>query len=304
LGKSKALILIALLCLNANAFAQQPVQFSQYMFNDLIINPAYAGADGALSLTFVNRSQWSGIENAPTTQTLSAHTLVKNEKVGLGATVVNDKVGVHKDLTIATNYAYHLPVAERSYLSLGLLMGFSNKRSDYQSLTGGTVNDPKIRNARIADSFFEAGAGIYFRSPKWRIGLSAPALIPHGTSINDTLSVQLDRRHFFMLSKYRFSITQNLDLEPSFLIKYLSGLPVSFDANVNAIYREVLTFGASYRKSESVNLLLKAQVTSQLEVGYVYDYGIGEVSRYSNGSHELMIHYHFQFTKTNVSSPR
>jgi type IX secretion system PorP/SprF family membrane protein len=284
-------------------YGQQKVQFSQYMFNNLVINPAYAGAEEALSLTFIHRSQWSGVENAPTTQTLSAHTLFMNKHLGAGLTIVNDKIGVHKNLSTMSNFAYHLKVGQQSFLSMGLQAGFHTVRSDYASLSGGSF-DPKVSNAPVSEMFFDVGAGFYFRSPRLHIGISAPELLPERLSFQDTLSVQLSRTNLFMFSKYRITLNEILEYEPSVLVKYFPDLPVSFDANINMIYRRVLVLGLSYRNQESIGFLLKAQITPQLELGYVYDHIIGDVSRLSNGSHELMVRYLFKFIETKVSSPR
>ena len=172
--------------------AQQKVQFSQYMFNNLVINPAYAGADEALSLTFIDRRQWSGVDDAPTTQTLSGHTLFKKKHFGLGATLVNDQYGVHKNLSALTDYAYHLQVGKKSFLSMGLQAGVHNTRSDYASLIGGVTNDPRLY-ANVSQTFFDFGAGIYFRSDRLHVGLSAPQLLPETISLSDTLSVRLSR---------------------------------------------------------------------------------------------------------------
>jgi type IX secretion system PorP/SprF family membrane protein len=284
--------------------AQQKMQFTQYMFNGLVINPAYAGADEALSLTFIQRSQWAGIENAPNTQTLSAHTLFKKKHFGLGLTVVNDKIGVHKNLNVLTNYAYHLRVADKSYLSMGIQAGINSLKSDYASLVSTANNDPKLYDPIMSRTFFDFGAGIYFRSPRFHMGVSAPELLPQQFVINDTLSVELSKTNFFIFSKYRMTLNENMDFEPAVLIKYLSGIPISFDVNVNMIYRKVLTLGLSYRKTESIDFLLKVQATPQLQVGYAYDYPIGAISRLSNGSHELMVHYLFRYVQKNVTSPR
>jgi type IX secretion system PorP/SprF family membrane protein len=134
--------------------AQQKMQFTQYMFNGLVINPAYAGADEALSLTFIHRSQWAGVENAPQTQTLSAHTLFKRKHFGLGLTIVNDKIGVHKNLSILSNYAYHLRTGKKSALSFGLQAGMNNQKSDYTSLLTAGNNDPKLYNPVLTETFF------------------------------------------------------------------------------------------------------------------------------------------------------
>jgi type IX secretion system PorP/SprF family membrane protein len=284
--------------------AQQKMQFTQYMFNGLVINPAYAGADEALSLTFIQRSQWSGVENAPSTQTLSAHTLFKKRHFGIGLTIVNDRIGVHKNLSVLTNYAYHLRVGEKSYLSMGFQAGINSLKSDYASLVSAANNDPKLYDPIMSRTFFDFGAGFYFRSPRFHFGVSAPELLPQQFTINDTLSVELSKTNFFIFSKYRMTLNENVDLEPAGLIKYLSGVPVSFDVNINLIYRKVLTLGLSYRKKESVDFLMKAQVSPQLQFGYAYDYPIGVISRLSNGSHELMVHYLFRYVQKNVTSPR
>lgn len=286
-----------------SSFAQQKVQFTQYMFNGLVINPAYAGAEEALSLTFIQRNQWKGIENAPLTQTLSAHTLVKKKKLGLGVTLVKDEIGAHKNLNATTNYAYHIQTGKQSYLSLGVQAGIQNLRSNYSSLNGAS-NDPALNNVDISETFFDFGAGVYFRSPTFEAGLSAPQLLPETVSLNDTLAIRLDRTNLFLFTLYKFSLSESFTFQPSTLLKYLPGLPLSYDVNINVLYRDVLNLGVSYRRNESVDFLFKAQVTPQLQVGYAYDHTIGDVARLSNGSHELMVQYVFRYMKSKVVAPR
>lgn len=286
-----------------SSFAQQKVQFTQYMFNGLVINPAYAGADEALSLTFIQRNQWKGIENAPLTQTLSAHTLVKKKKLGLGITLVKDEIGAHKNLNATTNYAYHIQTGKQSYLSFGIQAGIQNIRSDYSSLNGAS-SDPALSNIDIAETFFDFGAGVYFRSPKFQAGLSAPQLLPERIAVNDTLNFRLDRTNLFLFTLYKFSLSESFNFQPSTLLKYLPGLPLSYDVNLNVLYRDVLNLGVSYRRNESVDFLFKAQVTPQLQLGYAYDHTIGDVARLSNGSHELMVQYVFRYMKSKVVAPR
>jgi type IX secretion system PorP/SprF family membrane protein len=281
---------------------QQQIHFTQYMFNGLVINPAYAGADEALSLTFIQRSQWAGMPNGPETQTLSAHTLFGHKRVGLGLNVVNDKIGVHHNLNVMTNYAYHLQVSERSVLSLGLKAGIHNRRSGYSSLASPTINDPRLVD--VSRTFFDFGMGAYFRSPRFHAGLSVPELIPGRMNINDTLSIRLSKASSMAFVKYVYPVNDFIDIEPSFLLKYLSGLPVTYDINANMVYRKVLTLGLSYRRKESIDFLFKGQITPQLQLGYSYDHPIGVVSRIANGSHELMVQYVFRYLHQKVTSPR
>ena len=299
-----AIVLVSVL--HEQSIAQQKMHFTQYMFNGLVINPAYAGTDEALSVTFIQRSQWAGIENAPSTQTLSGHTLFKQKRFGLGLTLVNDKIGVHKNLNMLSNYAYHLRVGGNAYASMGISAGVRSRKSDYASLIGtfGNNNDPKWSGQTVSHTSFDLGMGLYFRSPKFHAGISAPELIPERITINDTFSIQLSKKNFFVLAKYKIRLSENIDGEPSVLLKYLAGVPVSFDLNMNLTFRKVLTTGLSYRKSESLDFLLKAQVTPQLQFGYAYDYPLGEVAKHSNGSHEVMAHYLFRYVQTNVTSPR
>jgi type IX secretion system PorP/SprF family membrane protein len=273
------------------------------MFDGLVINPAYAGANEALSLMFIDRRQWVGVDKAPSTQTLLAHTLFMKKQFGLGLNVTYDKIGVHKNFSALADYAYHLKVGEESYLSMGIQAGIHNIKSDYASLFNGN-NDPKIYNANVSETFFDFGVGVYYRSPRFHLGLSAPELLPQEISFHDTVSVSLKHVNYFLFSKYRIIISESLNAEPGVLLKYLPGLEASFDINMNMIYREALTVGFSYRRKESVDFLLKAQVTPQLQFGYSYDHPIGYISKLSNGSHEVMIHYIFRYTQTQVPSPR
>ena len=284
--------------------AQQKVQFTQYMFNGLIINPAYAGADEALNLTFIQRKQWANIESSPSTQTLSAHTLFRKKNLGLGFTIINDKIGVHKSLSVLTNYAYHLHVGDNSYLSVGLLAGIHSRKSNYASLAGNTTIDPRLFDTAISYTAFDLGMGLYFRSSRLHVGLSAPEILPKHYALSDTVSVELKNINFFLFAKYLIPLSENIELEPSVLVKYLTGVPLSFDISMNVIYRKVLTLGMSYRKSESLDFMIKAQMTRQLQFGYSYDHPMGEVSRVSSGSHELMVSYVFKYAPTNVTSPR
>jgi len=283
--------------------AQQNVQFTQYMFNGLVINPAYAGADEALSLTFVHRSQWTGMDNAPATQTLAAHTSIKEKKIGVGLILINDRIGVHKNFSALNSYAYHIRTGKQSYLSMGLQAGIKNIRSDYSSLITSNA-DPTFLSASASNTYFNFGTGIYFRSPRLHVGFSLPEINTQRFYAHDTSARRIYPSTVLLFAKYKITLNDYFDLEPSTMVKYIKDLPVSFDLNVNLIYRSVLTLGLSYRTSESIDFILKAQVTSQLQFGYAYDHPIGNVAMLSNGSHELMVQYIFRYLQKNVESPR
>lgn len=299
-----SLTLVVMLLLLPKAYGQQQVQYTQYMFDGSIINPAYVGADEALSMTFIYRNQWSQVEGSPQSQTLSAHTLFKEKQLGVGIILNNDKIGVHKALNVASNFAYHLKLGKSQVLSFGLKTGWHNRRTDYASLAAQAGNDPSINNASISDSYFNMGAGIYFRTPKFHFGYSTPELIPKELTLNDSTNARLSDLNQFIFAKIKFDLGQQIDLMPSVLLKYLNGVPLSYDLNVSATYRKVITTGLSYRKSESFDFILRLQVTPQFQFGYAYDYPIGDISHLSNASHEIMARYLFKFQQKNVASPR
>jgi type IX secretion system PorP/SprF family membrane protein len=301
---TKHAVLLCLMALGSwLACAQQNPHFTQYMFSGLVINPAYAGVDEALSAMIIDRRQWSGLEGAPNTQTLSLHTLTAKRKVGLGLLIVNDKIGIHRNLTLQGSYAYHLKVAANSFLSFGLQAGAFHMRSDYSSVQNG-IPDPKVNNAVINELFFEVGAGLYFRSKRFQWGISAPELLPKTTSLSETESIDLKNVNLFSFMKYRFAISPVWEFEPAFLLKYANDLPLSADAAVTFLYKDILTAGVAYRIDASLGYLMKIRVVPQLQVGYAYDFPTGSLTQLNNGSHELMLHYVFRFERSGIKSPR
>jgi len=284
--------------------AQQRPQYTQYMFSGLVINPAYAGADGPLSATLLDRRQWTGIEGAPKTQTLTLHTLNKKKRVGLGLLITNDKIGIHQNLTAAGDYAYHIQVGAQSFFSMGLQAGIFHVRSNYGSLVTAGNPDPKLNNYMINRVFFDMGAGVYFRSPRFHMGISAPELLPKKNSVNDTTSVSFKSVNIFTFLKYRMPLGRLWAAEPALLIKHFSNVPLSAEGTFTFIYKDVITGGVAYRMNESIGYLLKLRATPQLQFGYAYDNPIGNASQLSNGSHELMVQLLLQQKRAGIKSPR
>lgn len=298
------IVLISTLAFPLILNAQQQPQYTQYLFSGLVINPAYAGTDEALSATFIDRHQWSGIEGAPTTQTMAIHTLSKKRKVGLGIVLSNDRIGIHRNTSGQLSYAYHLRVAKNSYLAFGLQAGGFYVKSDYGSLINTNSPDPKLNNYAINQFFFDFGAGIYFRSPKLHFGISSPTLLDKSAQVNDSTAIRFNSLQLFGFLKYKATLSPFWEIEPALLVKHINNLPVSADGTLTFIYKTVLTMGASYRFKESIGAILKAKATPQLQVGYAYDYPVSSISRLSNGSHEFMVQYLFKFERSGVNSPR
>lgn len=282
-------------------YGQQGPQFTQFMFNNLAINPAFAGVDEALSMTAVSRTQWSGIESAPVTTSFSAHGLVL-DRVGLGLTVIDDRIGVHAITSVTGNYAYHIKAGRSSYISMGVQGGVTRFVSDYPSIAGNS-NDPKLANY-INQTRPDIGAGVYFRSPRLDVGLSALGLLTRRMALNNTVSTKLQNADFLAYMRYRMKLSKTLTLEPAVLIKYFPGLLPSFDVNGSLVYRNVLTAGLSYRSNESVDLLFKLQLTTRLQLGYAYDHPLKSKTSLNRASHEVMLNYVFRKVHNNVAAPR
>jgi len=178
-------------------------------------------------------------------------------------------------------------------------------RSNYASLNGtGTTLDPQLAGAAISTTSLSMGMGAYFNSKRFHLGLSMPSVLPQTMSLSDTISVKWKRVNYLLYAKYDFDLGENMRLEPSILLKYYPGSPISFDVNTCLVIRNALTLGLSYRKKESIDFLMKAQLTKQLQFGYSYDHVTGQVVNASRGTHEISISYLFKFSHDNVDSPR
>lgn len=305
MASNKKIIGIILLLLSSMqlAVAQQMPQYAQYMFNPLAINPAVAGGEEVLSLGFINRDQWSGVENAPKTQTLMAHSSFVNQNLGLGLVLTHDKIGVHKNLFASVAPAYHLKTGKQSTLSFGAQLNVIHQRSDYPSLMQNGTVDPNLAQA-VNSLYADFGFGFFFRSKNFQLGLSAPSFLSHRENPSDTASFEVDNAHYFVFSRYTITMNPYWKVQPGFLIRYTPDLQTAFDVNANIIYRNVLTLGASYRSEKSLTTLLMAQASKQLQLGYAYDFALGDVALPRTGSHELMLKYIFRYNTNNISSPR
>jgi type IX secretion system PorP/SprF family membrane protein len=284
-------------------YAQQGMQYTQYMYDGSLINPAYAGADEALSISLLHRDQWTGLEGAPQSQTFSAHSLFKKPQLGTGLFIHRESIGVHQNIQVATNLAYHLPVGYQKTLSFGIKTGILNVRSDYQSLQNGNP-DPTVNDEIFSGTDFNAGFGFYYRSKRFEAGYSIPSIINKTIKVNDSISLDPINLNHLLFSQYHFPIGKNFILSPGFLFKYFQGTPLSYDLNFLTTYKGVLTAGVSYRKQESVDFLIRFNLSPQFQVAYAYDYPIGNVSRLAQASNEIMLRYIFKFNYDNVNSPQ
>ncbi|MBU2913171.1 PorP/SprF family type IX secretion system membrane protein [Reichenbachiella agariperforans] len=304
-----ALFLLMIMASGA-VFAQQQGMYTQYMFNGLALNPAYAGSHETLSLTALTRHQWVGLDGAPNTQTFSAHAPLKKDQIAMGLQVYNDNIGVSQTFSTFVSAAYRINF-EKATLSLGLQLGFSSFKSDVTSLNPVfDLNDVAL-SENVREPFKpNIGTGAYYYSDRYYIGFSLPTLL--NSTINTfeiddsnlTYKSGEAKRHMFLTGGYLFDLGTHFKIKPSALIKYVSGAPMQFDINANLLIDEVIWVGASYRINESIAFLLELNLTDDLRFGYTYDYTLNDLSNVSSGTHEIMLNYRVEFKKNNVTSPR
>ena len=280
---------------------QQQVMFTQYMFNGLAINPAYAGSHETMSVTALARQQWTGLDGAPSTQTLSVHSPLKNERFSLGMLFLHDKIGVTEQNGIYGSYAYRIPINKKGKLAFGLQGGatFYNAKFSKVSLTDPTfTSDIRLGQPNI-------GFGMYYNTDRFYAGLSMPQLIQTTFDKNNPDSDSKLIRHYFASAGYVFDLSPQVKLKPNILIKAVPGAPVEFDLNVNALLRDIFWVGISWRTFDSFDAILQFQVNEQLQVGYSYDFATTtDLKRVNGGSHELMVSYRFTFSKSRIVTPR
>lgn len=289
------------------AYAQQEVMFTQYMFNGLALNPAYAGSHEAVSMTFLARDQWSGLDGAPATQTFSIHSPIKNKRIALGLNVIHDKITVFNQTGVNATYAYRIPT-EKGTLSMGLQLGFTSYKADFQDLTlfPPDSDDPAFSQdaSKIMPNF---GAGMYYYTDRFYLGLSVPQMINNSLS-EDIVNFDSDarqERHYFLTSGYVFDLTGSVKFKPNILFKVVGGAPIEMDLNANFLFSEVLWLGLSWRSMADFDALLEVQLTDQLLLGYSYDFAtITDLRRVNSGSHELMVNYRLRYSKKKVVTPR
>jgi type IX secretion system PorP/SprF family membrane protein len=283
---------------------QQHPLFTQYMFNGLLINPAYAGSQESLSLSALVRKQWVGIEGAPSTQTFSAHTPLRKEKISLGLILMNDYIGVSHTYSINGIYAYRITMKKGGHLSAGIQTGVTRVHSELSSLPTKDPNDPAFASDLVSPFMLSIGAGLYYYTHKFYTGLSVPNLMGNSMSKFYHSNVFPQKRHYLFTTGYVFNLSPNLKMKPSTLVKLIEGSPLQVDLNTNFLIKDVLWVGCSYRSFSSLNFIAQIQVSNQMTIGYSYDNGLSKFHSFVKGAHEIALTYNFKFFSSKVVSPR
>ncbi|WP_272022314.1 PorP/SprF family type IX secretion system membrane protein [Olleya namhaensis] len=290
----KTAVILVLALVSIKSIAQQDPQFTQYMYNMSVINPAYATADeGMLNLGGLYRTQWVGIDGAPKTGSFFAHTPI-NEKIEVGLSFTNDNIGdVVNENNIYADFAYVLEVGLEAKLSLGLKAGVTLFDTDFNgfNLQSGNQTTDVAFNENVSKAFPNLGIGAFYFTDNYYIGLSVPNLLTttHLESESGIKTTGVQNVHYFLTGGYVFDINPDLKFKPSFMAKGVSGAPLAIDVNANVLINEKLEAGLGYRFDDAVTAMVNFKVTPLLRVGYAYDYTTSNLGDFNSGSHEIFL---------------
>lgn len=303
----KHLILAFALFGCATGIAQQLPQFTQYMYNTISVNPAYAGSREALSIVGLHRSQWVGFKGGPITQTFSIHTPLRNDRIGLGLSFIEDDLGPQNFSYLYGDFSYSIPTGYDGKLSFGLKAGFTQFSFDTDfRLDPDNQNDPLIYGTE--DRWTpNLGAGVYWSTNRIYAGLSAPRILNNDFSNKNDDFEALERISYYFTVGGVIDLSKNIKFKPAGLIKATNGAPLSFDLTANFLFNEKLWLGGSYRINEqtaAIGGIADFQISRQLRIGYAYEKPISDIADYTSGTHEILLMYEFKFLSSKLKSPR
>jgi type IX secretion system PorP/SprF family membrane protein len=305
----KGILITVLIIQSGTVLAQQNAMFSQYMFNTLAINPAYAGSRNVVAATALYRNQWVGIEGAPKTGTFTVDAPFAQDRIGLGVQIVSDKIGIVRTTGAVLSGAYRIPMNSGS-LSFGI-QGSVNQYhagfSDVQLDPSGPVGDPGFTE-NVNKVLYNFGSGAYYNSDRFYAGLSVQDFVRNRLN-NETMASDQEvtarqSTHAYFATGYVIPVGMDFDLKTSVLLKGVRGAPVQADLNATLWIKQIIAIGAEYRTSADVSVLGELRVTPQVRIGYAYDRSTTTLRNFNSGSHEFMLRYEFSFDRDKMLSPR
>lgn len=300
----KLSILLTLLVTVAISYGQQDPQYTQYMYNMNVVNPAYAGSEGTLSIGLLGRTQWTGFPGSPKTLTFSVNAPIK-DNMGLGLSAIVDKIGPVSEQNIYADFSYTVNLNYYSNLAFGLKAGATFQTIDFKSLQLEYQQDPLFTN-NLNKAYPNFGAGVFYYTSRYYLGLSVPNLLRtrYFEKSNGKISRAAERAHIFLTTGYVFDISEDLKLKPHTMIKAVQGAPLSIDLSANVLIQNFLELGVGWRIEDSISGLVNVKATDNLRIGYAYDYTISNLGDYNNGSHEVFLLYNLDLSRGDLNSPR
>lgn len=284
--------------------AQQDSQYTNYMYNTININPAYAGSRNVISVFGLHRSQWVGLDGAPVNNTFSINSPLNKTNFGLGVSFINDKIGPSNENAISIDVSYTVPTSENYNLSFGIKGTANLLNVDYSKLDIYDLTDQQFQNNIDNEFSPNFGAGIYFHSNKFYTGISVPNFLETTHYDDNTFVSAKERMHYYFISGYVFNLSPNLKFKPAFLSKIVKGSPLQLDVTSNFMLYEKFVIGAAWRWDASMSTLVGFQITDGWFIGYSYDTETTKLANYNSGSHEIFLRYEFKSKSTKVNSPR
>lgn len=299
----KTRILIFVLILTASAsFAQQDAQFTQYMYNTINVNPAYAGSRGVMSIFGLHRTQWVGLDGAPVTNALSLNTPINNSNIGIGLSAINDRIGPTVENTLSVDVSYTVKTSETYKLSFGVKGTGNFFNLDASKLNPLVDNDPSLVNYNKFSP--NVGAGVYLHSDKSYVGVSVPNFIQSNRYDSDNVAIFKERINYYFIAGHVFDLNPNIKFKPALLTKLVTGSPLQVDVSGNFMFYEKFVIGAAYRWDAAVSALAGFQITDGLYIGYGYDMETTKLRKYNSGSHEVFLRFELFNNYNKIISPR
>jgi type IX secretion system PorP/SprF family membrane protein len=303
----KKIIINSLLLLGAlNVQAQQDALISQYMFNGLFINPAYAGTHDFYSATLTFRKQWVNFEGAPMTSIASVDGPISGKNMGLGLIIMNDQIGVTRQNKVVANYSYQLKISDKGKLALGISAGASQYSARTSTLTVWDENDVMFTSDQTSGLIPRFGFGAYYFQDTWFAGISVPTLMAYvpnnrfSMNVNETFL----QRHYLLNGGVILPVNEKIKVKPSMLVKYIPNAPMQLDLNFSVLFNDAIWVGTSFRSGDALIALVEYQANNKFRVGYAYDITFSRIRKHSAGSHEILIGYDFGKGVPKVRTPR
>jgi type IX secretion system PorP/SprF family membrane protein len=283
------------------SFAQQDAQFTQYMYNTININPAYAGSRGVLSIFALHRTQWVGLDGAPVTNTVSVNTPL-NTNLGLGVSLVNDKIGPTRENTLSADLSYTVPTSETFKLSFGIKATANLFDLDVSRLNP-VDDDPSLHD--YSNKFTpNIGAGVYLHSDKAYVGFSVPNFIESKRYDDNEVAIFKEKINYYLIAGYVFDLNNDFKFKPAVLTKIVEGAPLQVDVSANFMFIDKFVVGVAYRWSAALSAMVGFQVSEGLYIGYGYDNETTNLNNYNSGSHEIFLRYELFKKDKKIITPR
>ena len=284
-------------------FSQQDAQYTQYMYNMNILNPAYAGSQGTLSIGLLGRSQWVGIDGAPQTMTAVIHSPIRRN-VGLGFSVIVDEIGPVKEQNIFADFSYTIQLSEKGNIAFGLKGGYTFLNADLSLLDlGDSTPDDVFTNNNLNRSSPNFGTGVFYYTDRFYIGASVPNMLKtlHFEKKGGVVYKATEEMHYFLTSGVVFEASDNLKLKPSVMLKAVNGAPLSIDLSANALINDKFELGVSWRLDDSVSAMFNVLIGPETRIGYAYDYTLSNFGEFNSGSHEVFLLFNISNSRSGLS---